>query len=103
MNLQTEHRTIVVNTFHRTEVVNSDMAIINILDTKEIVRFLKAYVVDKITTIAETEVPDSIKLGFPQKAQAIWRSRASGAINILIGKDAEAYHLISWVYTAPYY
>ena len=49
--------------------------------------FLKAYVVNEITNIAETEVSKTIKLEFPQTAQEVWpQPRASRAMDILIDK-----------------
>ena len=48
--------------------------------------------VDEITTMPKVNIPDSVKTGFSQSAQARWpETRVVGQIDVLIGKDAEAY------------
>jgi hypothetical protein len=92
LNLPTENRTLVVKTFHRTEVVDSEMVVLELLDTDGRVKFLRTYVVDEIITMPKVNIPDSVKTGFSQSAQARWpETRVVGQIDVLIGKDAEAY------------
>ena len=89
--LPTEKKVLVVQSFLHTQTINSQFTVIELLRDDGNLEQIRAYVVDKITTLAQVVVPDEIRLEYSQTTP--WPSeRYSGEVEILIGMEELAIH-----------
>ena len=61
LNLQSLKKTLIVQSFRYTEAIDTKYVVLELLKTDGTVAHIRAYVVDRITSIAKVEVPPEIK------------------------------------------
>ena len=62
LGLPTEKKVLVVQSFLHTQTINTQFTVIELLRDDGNLEQIRAYVVDKITTLAQVVVPDEIRL-----------------------------------------
>ena len=91
LGLPTKKRVLVVQSFLKTQTIDSQVAIIELLREEGSLDQLRVYVVDEITTLGQVDVPEEIRLEYSETMP--WPSeRYSGEVEILIGMEELAIH-----------
>jgi hypothetical protein len=86
LNLQSLKKTLIVQSFRHTEAIVTDYVVLELLKSDGTVVHIRAYVVDRITSMAKVVVPPGIKDEFETATQ--WpEARFSGEVDILLGLE----------------
>ena len=91
LELEALKRTLIVQSFRHTEAIDTEYVGIELLKTDGTVAHIRAYVVERITSMAKVMVPQEIRDEFG--ATAPWpEERFSGEVDILLGLEELALH-----------
>ena len=84
-------RTLIVQSFRHTEAIDTEYVVVELLKSDGTVAHIRAYAVDRITSMAKVIVPQEIRNEFGAKAP--WpEERYSGEVDILLGLEELALH-----------
>ena len=91
LGLPTEKKVLMVQSFMHTQTMDTEFAVIELLQEDGNVDQIRAYVVDKITSMAQVKVPEELRKSF--KNSTPWPAeRYAGEVEILIGMEELAIH-----------